>query len=204
MASVKRGVRFGKWTVIGEERHKRANGHRYWTCRCDCGTVKEVVQSGLLGGCSQQCEKCARVKHGLRKTKEYGVWKTMKYRCNNPSNQAYSRYGGRGIKVCDRWNDSFAAFYEDMGPKPSPDYTLERVDNNGPYEPGNCIWADLVHQANNRRSNRFISAQGRTMTMAEWSRHLGIGLGTIWSRLNRGWTDEDAVTVPVRKQKRRS
>lgn len=209
MTSVKRGDRFGKWIVIGEEPCRKGNGKklcRHWLCRCDCGTEKHVEQGSLLYGLSHRCKKCRSraiaTKHGLQGTKEYKAWQGMKKRCNNPKDSAYHNYGGRGIRVCDRWQNSFEAFYQDMGPSPSPDRSLERIDNDGNYRPGNCTWATRLSQSNNKRTNRFVTVNGKTKTMTQWARYTGISVQTIHCRLSHGWSDEDAVTRPARKKRR--
>lgn len=130
-------------------------------------------------------------------TPEYTAWTEMKQRCNNPNHRAYPRYGGRGIAVCQRWQESFEAFYEDMGPRPTVDDTLERLDNEKGYCPENCAWTNRTHQQNNRRTNRFITAHGKTMTISQWSREIGVGKQTLLARLNRGWPDEDVITIPL-------
>lgn len=125
----------------------------------------------------------------------------MRQRCNNPEVRAYPRYGGRGIAVCARWL-SFANFLADMGPRPTPAHTVERIDNNGPYAPENCRWADRTEQANNTRKNRHLTLNGATRTLAEWSRATGIGTHTIGARIDRlGWSVEMALTTPTRRRR---
>lgn len=119
-------------------------------------------------------------------------------RCTNQKNSAYRHYGNRGIVVCAQWLGDFMAFYRDMGPRPSPQHTLERVDNDGPYSKENCVWATKIVQANNTRKNRPLEIDGRTMTLAQWARFVGISIGTIWKRLDLGWSERDAVLKPLR------
>jgi hypothetical protein len=131
-------------------------------------------------------------KVGGKATTEYTIWRAMKSRCSNPATINYSDYGGRGIAVCDRWRDDFAAFLADMGPRPSPDHSIDRRDNSGPYSPDNCRWSTSTEQSNNRRVNRMLSHQGRTQTLAQWSRELGLSRVTLADRLDAGWPVEKA------------
>lgn len=150
-----------------------------------------------------------RYRHGHKPaggiSPEYAVWNGMRARCNNPQNPNYERYGGRGIKVCDRWQSDFVAFLEDMGRRPKGK-TLERRDNDGDYTPENCIWATAQDQANNRRSSRLITHDGETMTLAQWGRRIGLRTGTLHARFKAGWTVERALAEPlhgfVRKDER--
>lgn len=129
-----------------------------------------------------------------RNSREYGVWCSMMNRCNNPNTVGYKNYGARGIKVCRRWH-TFENFDADMGPRP-PGGTVERIDNNGPYSPRNCRWATRQEQGQNKRNSRLLSHKGRTQTMAEWARELGVHASAILYRLNKpGWTLEQALTV---------
>lgn len=133
--------------------------------------------------------------HGLHGTKIYGVWWTMLQRCTNPRSKSYVYYGARGIAVCERWQ-KFDNFYADMGPAPHGSM-LERVDNDGPYSPANCRWATRLEQAQNRRNSRFLTAVGRTQTMAAWARELGVNPAAVLYRLTAGWSVKRAVTEPA-------
>ena len=121
----------------------------------------------------------------------------MKHRCKNPSYYLFHRYGGRGIKVCDRWNDNFDAFLEDMGEAPTSDHSLDRIDPDGDYCPENCRWATHVDQANNRSSNRLIEHEGESKTLAQWAKELDIDYSVLQVRLDRGWPVEEAFNKPV-------
>ena len=197
------GKTYGLWTVI--ERAPSANGCTRWLCQCACGTRSEVYAAFLVDGRSRSCgcqkpaiSRALATTHGGTTLKEYRVWCWMKDRCSNPENPKYSNYGGRGITVCERWGD-FPSFLEDMGKRPSPEHTIERINNNGNYEPGNCRWATRLEQANNKRNNRGITFQGITMNLSQWARQTGIGVDVISQRLGKlGWTVEDALTVPTR------
>jgi hypothetical protein len=127
---------------------------------------------------------------------EYTAWNNMRSRCGNPKNSKYHDYGGRGIKVCERWLNSFENFLSDIGPKPASigrSISLERADNDKGYEPGNVAWATVIKQANNRRSSRFIEHGGEIHTMAEWEALAGLKRGTLYARLKKGWSIERAL-----------
>jgi hypothetical protein len=135
--------------------------------------------------------------HGMTDSRTWRSWKGMRRRCNEPTNVAYHKYGGRGIGVCERWS-SFALFLEDMGEAPAG-MTLDRIDNDGDYSPENCRWATYREQANNRRDNAAVTYRGETHTYAEWSRRVGICRHTLRKRIHAGWTPERALTTPSRK-----
>ncbi|MFD1274885.1 hypothetical protein [Streptomyces kaempferi] len=166
------GARFDRLTVTGEPVSVAGkNGKCYVAVRCDCATEK-TVRISTLGtsarscGCLRNETASARARtHGMRKTSEYAIWTSMKQRCHNPAHQHYEDYGGRGITVCQRWQDSFEAFFGDIGPRPSADHTLDRVDNDRGYEPGNVQWRTRREQAQNRRPQlRDTCANGHERT----------------------------------------
>lgn len=131
--------------------------------------------------------------------KEYRVWQGMKARCYNKNHISYCNYGGKGITVCDEWINSFDTFIKDMGYKPDPSYTIERVDNSKGYSKQNCKWASKQEQNSNKGNNVFITANGITLTVTEWSRKLGINHMVLRNRLKNGWSHDDTVSKPVKK-----
>jgi hypothetical protein len=132
--------------------------------------------------------------HGGARTRLYSIWAGMKARCYNKNTKAYPNYGGRGINICERWL-RFECFRADMGDPPSG-ASIERIDNDKGYEPGNCCWATRAEQSRNRRNVRMITANGKTMTATEWAEESGIPFKTIFARLSKGWSESDAVTFP--------
>lgn len=136
------------------------------------------------------------------KTREYYVWKAARSRCYNPRNKGFDHYGGRGITMCDEWRDDVQAFLRDMGPRPSPKHSIERIDNDGPYSPDNCRWGTRVEQASNTTRNNQVTLNGETHTLTEWARRFGVKLSTIYARLDRGWTMQRAITTPSATKER--
>lgn len=137
--------------------------------------------------------------HGLTNTPEYEVWCGVKKRCGNPKSTNYRRYGQRGIMVCERWQHDFPAFLADMGPRPTPLHTIERIDNDGHYEPSNCRWATRSEQAYNRNTSdfsRLLTLNGITQTITAWARDLSVSRQVINQRLKHGWSIEQALSVP--------
>lgn len=195
------GQRFGRWVVVGPS-HVRVCGKRHWVCRCDCGQSGLVTTGNLHSGTSQSCgcltaeTASRRRKHGASKTPELSVWRNMIRRCHNPGATNYKDYGGRGIAVCGRWRQSFAAFLADVGPRPSPGHSIDRIDVNGGYEPGNCRWATRQEQARNRRDNVWITWDGVTRCLTEWAEITGLKAKTIEGRLARGVPVRLAMTLP--------
>ena len=202
------GQVFGRLTVLGLK--SRGGGYGatrlYWNCRCECGALTTCLTHALRSGGSKSCG-CLNLDrvhernktHGKTGSIEYSVWISMKGRCTNPRSDCYDRYGGRGIKVCDRWLNSFENFLADMGPRPSLAYSIDRIDNNGNYEPGNCRWATMKAQGSNKRSNRLLEHNGLAMTISQWTAHLGFGRGLIPNRLKSGWSVERTLTEPAHR-----
>ena len=141
------GQRFGRWLVL--KRAASRNHRTYWLCECDCGVKKIVYAASLKNGESKSCD-CMKVKHGMSKTPEYVAWLGMRKRCYNVNDAGYVNYGGRGIEVYEPWRKDFAAFFAHIGKRPGPYYSLDRIDNDGHYAPGNLRWATKKEQTNNR------------------------------------------------------
>jgi hypothetical protein len=201
------GREFGRLTVIDRAQSSR-HGHPCWLCRCRCGVEKVVRQQGLMDGTSQSCgclgrerraEKCTTHGHARRNnwTPEFRAWRSAINRCCNPNDKNWHNYGGRGITICERWRCSFQAFFEDVGAKPSPGLQIDRIDNDGHYEPGNVRWTTPQQNTANSRRARLIEHDGKRLTMREWSRVTGIGLGTIRNRLTKEWSVADTLTKPA-------
>lgn len=169
------------------------------TSHCKCFYGKEFILNNKRIKAGQKSCGCLKnkPKHGMLNSKEYSSWQHMKSRCYNKKQNNYKDYGGRGITVCDEWKDSFANFYRDMGDMPEDCSSLDRKDVNGNYCKSNCKWATREEQDNNTRNNRFITVNGKTLTIAQWSRETGVSQVTISGRLRRGWSEENSITVPV-------
>lgn len=193
------GQTFGRLTVIARVPSSVA-GKTRWQCQCICGMIKAIQADSLTSKKSQSCGCLNREMisqrrkiHGRSRTPEYNIYINIVQRCTNPRSQDWKSYGGRGITV--EWT-SFEQFFAARGPRPSPEHTIERIDNNGPYSSQNTRWIPFVEQGSNRRDNHTITYQGLTMTMAQWTRHLGYTPSLISGRLLKGWTIERALTPP--------
>lgn len=207
------GQRFGRWIAL-EPRRRESDPfqQRHWLCRCDCGTEKIVNQRSLVCGDTLSCgcrlrdraqEPKQRRRRERRSTPEYGIWTRMRQRCMTPTHLDYPRYGGRGITICPEWN-SFERFLADMGLRPTPQHSIDRIDNDGPYSAANCRWGTKKEQSDNRGEfNRLLTFQGKTMGVTDWARELGMGRTTLLLRLKAGWSIERALSEPVRAKPRR-
>lgn len=196
------GQRYGRLVVL-----RRAEKRKpvVWKCRCDCGTIKDIRAGQLRTGKTRSCGCIAlerigqlRRSHGMSKMAEYKIWKDIKKRCFNPNHAAFKDYGGRGISVAREWRDSFPAFLEHIGPRPSPGHSVDRIDNSKGYEPGNCRWATHAEQSRNSRQNRMITHQGMTLTVTDWAALVGIDSKIVFMRLKYGWDPVDALCRPVK------
>jgi hypothetical protein len=203
-----KGKRFGYLLVVQLD-HKSKDMANYWLCKCDCGKEKLVQTSNLNSGRTQSCG-CKKGElislnvssHGFCKTKcapEYYAWSAIKQRCLNPKSKEYFRYGGRGIKVCARWERSFVNFIRDMGERPKGT-SIERKNNNGNYEPSNCVWADKFAQANNTRKNRYIQYDEKRITVQQLANLTCIPYHILSYRIRHNWSVKKAITTPNRKE----
>lgn len=199
------GSVFGKLTVLGPT-EARYLGSTQSVVRCECGAVRDVPNDRLRAGTQVSCGcwgKSVRTKHGAYKTKLYSVWQAMRRRCENQTDPGYPNYGGRGITVCDRWQE-FENFRADIGERPSKSHSLDRINNDGPYAPWNVRWATRTEQARNTSKNRLITYQGQTRCTEGWDMEFGVPAATIRARLFRGWDEVRAITTPVGKWTRRT
>ena len=202
------GMKFGRWLVLKPAEPKIYNGrtHRYWLCRCECGTERTVKELSLKSGKSQSCgcmhsdimkEVGKRhATHGMTDTRLYRIYKHMLCRCNNTNDNRYELYGARGIKVCDEWNtfEKFAEWALQNGYR--DDLTIDRINNDGNYEPSNCRWVDIVVQANNKSSNRVYEYNGESHNIKQWADIVGMNYKKLWKRLTVfNWDIARALTT---------
>lgn len=201
------GGKYGRFRVI-RRNFPNYRGSAMWRCICECGEIRIVNGCSLRSGNSSSCgclkrEKISKshLKHGFNTRrlrtpiikKTYDAWIEMKRRCYNDKCANFKNYGGRGILVCDRWKQNFNNFLSDMGKPPSLSHSLDRIDNNGIYEPKNCKWSTRMQQNSNTRRNRFITIDGQTFHVMEWSRRSGIPESKIRRRLNRAIREKDLL-----------
>lgn len=197
------GQKFNRWTVISFSHIK--NRKAYWFCRCDCGEERIIMGSSITTGGSQSCG-CARVDfvtdknttHGLSKHILYSVWQDLHARCKGYNPDDIPCYVNKGIIVCDRWNgpEGFVNFLEDMGERPEGTQ-IDRIDNSKGYSPDNCRWVTCKENQRNRGTNRNITFNGKTQCMSAWADDTGLSKGVIKSRLDKGWSEERALTTPA-------
>lgn len=204
------GQKFNRLTAIkmiglvslGKDGSKKAS----WLCRCDCGKELAVTSNALRKNNTKSCgclktETVRRPRtHGLSRTPEYVTWTNMISRCEYENRPDFEHYGGRGIRVCERWRGSFQAFVDDMGKRPFPRATLERIRVDEDYEPGNCRWASQKEQTRNKRTSFLVTINGETKTVSEWAEMYGLNQRLVRERLIRGWPPEEAVSPPMRSR----
>ncbi len=202
------GKTYGQLTVVQEGPRTKSNV-RTWICRCKCGATVQTEPGNLATKAGPKtevsCKDCGNIRSGLKRrihgksgSTEYTIWHNMRNRCLDSRHRAYPRYGGRGIKICKRWDD-VRLFIKDMGLRPSMDHTLDRKDNDGPYCKDNCTWSLRRAQQRNREYQKLIKVGNRSMLAVEWSEITGINHITISSRIRLGWPPKDAATQPVMK-----
>jgi hypothetical protein len=202
------GYRKGTLTVIAFDSLRK--GRSYWNVQCDCGEIKTLRIDGMHD--YSTCDKCKAEKqrqrmltHGETKTSLYKTWQGIKERCYNPKSPSYSTYGERNIKMFDEWISNYKSFSDYVKTLPNYNekgYSIDRIDVNKGYEPGNIRWADSTTQANNRRDNVFVEFNGEVLTAKQWSVRLGMNYRTIMNRIKMGWSVEDILTRPVEKHAR--
>ena len=200
-----RGRRYGRLKVLAFLGQPQSR----WLCLCDCGYYVSVAAGNLTNRSTNSCgcyliEFASRLNrtHGKSDTHEYAVWTGMITRCENPRRAQYDDYGGRGIQICRRWRNSFAAFLADMGACPSRQHSIERIKNSRGYNPKNCKWATRLEQGNNTQRNRWVKFRGENLSVSQWARRLGIvSTGVQW-RLDNGWPLVKALTQPPQKRKK--
>ena len=202
---------FGRLTTIGPK--FRLGTDTFQICQCSCQKEKSFVcrSNEIRRGHTKSCgclkadaAQKINTKHGKSRTPEHHTWQGMNKRCNNTKNKDYPDYGGRGIEVCARWREpngqGFLNFVEDMGPRPGPEYTIERKEVNGNYCPENCEWIPSRLQGRNKRNSRMLTAFGKTQCLAAWSEEYNLNRVTISYRLRNGWSLEKTLLTPVSRK----
>lgn len=198
------GQKFGKLTAMNYV-SKNNSTRAHWKCQCDCGNITITSGQNLRNGKSKSCG-CARnehiahlkLTHNKSHSPEYQTWNDMIKRCTNPNNKSFKNYGGRGITIYEKWRKSFYEFYNYIGNRPTPKHTIERINNNLGYIPGNIKWATCKEQNNNRRSNHQITFNGETMNVSQWAKKLGIKRATLNSRIVlMNWPIEKALNKQI-------
>lgn len=193
------GQTFGLLTALSLSKTRKGYG-AYWLCRCECGNEKVILGKCLNRGTTKTCGcRPTGLRHGhARRSSQTSVhrcWVNMIQRCTNPKWPKWEHYGGRGISVCEHWL-AFENFYADMGDPPSAKHSIDRRDNNGNYEPGNCRWATKREQCSNQRRNHNVTFGGRTQAVIQWAREFGVNPDTLRHRLKKGWDIGLALSTP--------
>lgn len=200
------GQTFNRWTVIGYD-YGSSKKEARWVCKCACGDYKSVSGSSLRKKTSKSCgclkgEIASKIgkqtkTHGLSGHRVYNLYQSMVNRCHSPNHISYKNYGAKGVRVCDRWLNSFESFIEDMG-VPNPNDSIDRINNNLGYHPDNCRWVGKEKQNRNKSNNIKLTFSGRTMNMADWAREINIGISTLYARYKAGWSDDRIISTPLR------
>ena len=194
------GEKFNMLTVL-EECEERKDRKKVYKCLCDCGNVVNVIGTNLRNGHSKSCGclstqilKDRSITHGKSNTRLYRIYYNMKTRCNNQNNEHYNNWCKRGITVCDEWSKDFMTFHDwAISHGYSDNLTIDRIDNNKGYSPDNCRWVTNLEQQNNTRKNVYLTYNGKTQTIAQWSRELNVRPETIWKRHHKGWSDKECL-----------
>lgn len=194
------GKKFSRLTVIEQLSERCVNGAVKYLCLCECGNKSKVQANKLRSGVTRSCGCLTKDKattHGMYKSTEHSSWRSMKNRCCNKNHMHYKNYGARGIKICNRWKNSFQNFYDDMGAKPSPKHSIDRIDNNGDYEPENCKWSTEIEQARNRRGTKMYTYKNETKYAREWMDIYEISNNVFYRRVNQGWSFDKIIETPI-------
>lgn len=210
MPDIPAGTVFSRLTVkSAAEPYRRINGSQSFqsNCECECGNSVIVRNDCLRGGVTKSCGchrrdrgRAVLTTHGLSWHPLFTTWCLIIDRCTKPTCDAYPEYGGRGITISDAWKDSFLTFVEDMGPRPSKDHSVDRINNDGGYSKDNCRWATQEQQCNNKRTNRFITLYGLTLTATQWGRISLVDGPAISNRISSGWSEKRAVWTPIKRR----
>jgi hypothetical protein len=201
------GLQFARWTVI-ERGENDSEGRVRWICKCVCGNTGLVLGKLLRNSHSRSCGcllkdwlSATYTTHGhskgakghTKRSSEYNIWADIKQRCRNKDDKGYPNYGGRGIKMCDEWYNSFELFLKDVGVRPSPEHSLDRINNDGDYEPSNCRWATRDVQSRNKRTNIWVEHNGQRMIITDWAIYFGISIRKFNNGIKKGKTHEEVV-----------
>lgn len=200
------GQTFGFLTVVRYS-HTGPRWRSVWVCRCSCGVECQARGASLRRGLVRSCGASMHWPRPAKKPRTewlssrptYLTWNRLKARCNNPKNHKFPHYGGRGIKVCDRWQSSFANFLADMGERPGREFTIERKEVDGDYEPDNCIWLPAKDQGRNKTCSVYVEYEGHEVLLLDLCAELGLDRNRTYQRLKLGWSLEKAISTPVKK-----
>lgn len=203
------GIPDSRWTVL--EKVASLDGkNSFYLCECSCErhTKKVIARHSLVSGNSKSCGCLSSEKsseragtHRMSGTRIHNIWKSMKERCYNPNHDQYKDYGGRGIIICDEWKNNFLNFYNwGVNNGYQDDLTIDRINNDGIYEPNNCRWSTRKEQGNNQRTNHLLTYNNKTQTMSQWADEVRLNPSTLQTRISRGWSVPDALFRPVKNK----